>query len=71
MDKNSSKLIELSSRISSITKELIAEEKKYSKALSENSSPENLQLIKDQINFLKRKCALYTQAEQMRSKQSF
>ena len=66
MEKNSSKLVELSSKISSISKDLAAEELKYKEALARDASPENLLGIKDRIQFLKRKHALYKQAEQMR-----
>ena len=66
MEKNSSKLVELSSKISSISKDLAAEELKYKEALERDASPENLLGIKDRIQFLKRKYALYKQAEQMR-----
>ena len=66
MDKFSLKLSELKKRISSIEDEINTEEEHYRLAVCENPFSEKLQDIKDYINFLKRKLALYTQAEQMR-----
>lgn len=66
MDKFSLKPAELSSRIASIAKDIIAEEKRYNEAISENLSTERLQNIKERINFFKRKYSLYKQAAEMR-----
>jgi hypothetical protein len=66
MDKNSLKLVELSSKISSIGKDIAAEEVKYNEALAKDAPPESLVGIKERIQFLQRKYALYKQAEQMR-----
>ncbi len=64
-DATSLKVSELLLRTSIISKDIIAEEENYNKALLNNSGTDELEAIKNKISLLKRKQALFNQAAEI------